>query len=254
MEQRKEQGPAFHLSLLGPSISDLMHPYLGMYSVPFFGYYGPDFPFGDMICIVRGSDQHIRLPESVARLLATLPPTLPGSKPVGQEKNPNYIPKQIRIPAIRTVVTHVVVSDISALWGRLGSVMMLVDHAWVFKDWSQKRMAWDVPKCIVPVEGFREVQQRGVKFGTLRCEYMSMHSKNGALCISPKNNKVEIDPRAGVCKAWTVAIDTAQATAMVSLHWLICDGRVSSGFAESQNISELVQRVPELSDVFLRAS
>lgn len=204
-----------------------------------------------MLCIVKGTDQHIRLPESVARLLAALPASLPGSKPLGQEKNPNYVPKQIRLPALRSVSTHLIVSDISALWGRLGSVMMLVDHAWVFKDWSQKRQAWDVPKCIIPITGFREVQQRGVKFHSLRCEYMSMHSKSGDLCISPKNNKAEIDPRTGICKAWTVAIDTTQATAVVSLHWLICDGCVPSGLAESENIADLVRRVPDLAEVFL---
>ena len=250
-QQRKEPGPYFHLCLSGPPISDLMHPYLGMYSVPFFGYYGPDFPYGDMLCIVKGTDQHIRLPEAISRLLAALPASLPGSKPLNQEKNPNYTPKQIRIPPLRTVSTHFIISDISAICGRLGNTMMLVDHAWVFKDWTQQRQAWDVPKCIIPLAGFREVLQRGVKFGTLRSEYMSMHSKSGALCISPKNNKVEIDPRTGICKAWTVAIDTAQATAVVSLHWVICDGCVPSGLAESENIADLVRRVPELAEVFL---
>ena len=247
----KEPGPYFHLSLDPTPISDLMHPYLGMYQVPFFGYYGPNFPCGDMVCIVRGGREHIRLPEEVQRAIAGAPEVMEGSKPVKADRDRKFVPKEVRVPRVTTVRTHFIVSDISQLIQRKGTVLNLVDHAWVFKDWTQKRLFRDVPKCIFPVSGFTEIYQRGVKFNSLRCEYMSMHTKGGALCISPNNHRVQITPDAGVCKCWTLAIDTEREEAVVSLQWLICGGgEVGRAFGEARTIEELVGMVPELGDVF----
>lgn len=98
--------------------------------------------------------------------------------------------------------------------------MNLVNHAWAINDFNGPRRFKHIPTCIVPIAGVREVENNGVKFNQLRAEYISMHFKQGSLCISPNNNKVLISPEFGINKFWTISISDESPKAVVSLQWL----------------------------------
>ena len=91
-----------------------------------------------------------------------------------------------------------------------------------------------------------------MKFDELRVEYMSMHFKQGALCISPNNHKLKLNNTLRMNKCWTVNLDPRGEEAVVSLQWAILDPVLSQPFYNSTNLSELVASLNsrEIYDLF----
>lgn len=91
-----------------------------------------------------------------------------------------------------------------------------------------------------------------MKFDELRVEYMSMHFKKGALCISPNNHKLKLNNTSRMNKCWTVSLDLRGEEVVVSLQWVILDPLLSQPFYNSNNLSELIASLDsrEIYDLF----
>jgi hypothetical protein len=133
--------------------------------------------------------------------------------------------------------------------------MNLVNHAWAITDFQGPRRFKHIPTCIVPISGVREVENNGLQFRNLRAEYLSMHFKQGSMCISPNNHKVLISPNIGINKFWTISISDTEPKAVVSLQWLFTNKSLNYMFESSKTLNELINSVNDpLIDYIFRAS
>ena len=116
----------------------------------------------------------------------------------------------------------------------------MVNHAWAITDFNGPRRFKHIPSCIIPIAGVKEVENNGVKFGELRAEYMSMHFKQGSLCISPNNHKLMISPEFDVNKLWTISIFDESPKAVVSLQWLTMNKELNLVFETARCLREVL--------------
>lgn len=245
--RRKEPGPFFHLSLDETLISDLMHPHLGYYKFPIFGYYGPGYPMGDLLCVLRCSADRLELPYEVTSILSELPYDV--SYTVKQTRR-RVVTKTIPVPKPVKTTFYFVVSDITDLIDRKGTVLNLVDHAWIFPEWNNRKLTKTVPKCVISINGIAEVEEDSVGFANLKAEYLCVHKRGKDICISPDNQKLEVQPSKGVAKCWTVAIDPDTAHAVISLQWLICHREHKLDLSHCNTLKDLMESVGEVKDIF----
>ena len=245
--KRKEPGPFFHLSLDDVLVSDLMHPHLGYYKFPTFGYYGPGYPMGELQCVVRADASLLDLPFQVTDLLSTLPYDVSYQVTATRRK---VTTKTIPVPKPATTLFYFVLSDLTDLIDKRGTVVNLVDHAWVFPDWGGKKLTKWIPKCVIPISGVSELDEDSVGFENLKAEYMCVHKRGKDICISPDNQKMEIDPASGIAKCWTVAVEPDEGVAVVSLQWLVCHRDHKVNLAHCHTLYELMEAVKEVKDVF----
>ena len=118
-------------------------------------------------------------------------------------------------------------------------MLNLVNHGWVFQEFQGPRLTKHIPTCMINIDGFQEIENRGVKFGDFRAEYMSIHMKKGAVCISPNNQKVLIDTTIPINKAWVVCLGE-DGTATVTYYWLLTTPDLVPGFLSPTNLGELL--------------
>ena len=123
--------------------------------------------------------------------------------------------------------------------------MNLVNHAWAITDFNGPRRFKHIPSCIVPIAGVREVENNGVKFNELRAEYMSMHFKQGSLCISPNNHKVIISPTFDINKFWTISICDEIPKAVVSLQWLLTVKQINEVFLSANSLKDILDALQD---------
>lgn len=247
--KRKEEGPYFHLSLDDTLISDLMHPHLGYYKFPTFGYYGPGYPMGDLLCVVRANANALELPYEITSLLADLPYDVSYQVKATRKR---AVTKTISVPQPTQTLFYFVISDITDLIDRKGTTLNLVDHAWVFPDWGGKKITKMVPKCVIPIEGVSEAEEDSVGFANLKAEYLCVHKRGKDLCISPDNQRLEIAPESGVAKCWTVAVDAEEGCAVVSLQWLVCHREHKVDISHCTTLRDLMDTVSVVRDIFTR--
>lgn len=127
-----------------------------------------------------------------------------------------------------------------------------MNHGWVFDSFTGGRTISHIPTCIINIEGFSELKINGVKFNQLRAEYMSMHFKQGSLCISPNNHKVKLNTQLRINKCWTVSLNPEAQEAVVSLQWLILDPTLSAAFYNCKTLRELIDCIgsAEIAELF----
>lgn len=241
MESRKEPGPYFHLSLDGEQVCDIVNPFTGFYRMPTLAYYGANYPFGDLVGIVKGHSSNFTLPPDVMTLLANLPEELPGTLPKSKAKR-GEVPPMRRIPRPETVKVFWVVNDLSSLSVTKGLVLNLVNHMWSFDEIPTRRVTRDLATCIVPIQGVSSPENLGLSFNSWRCEYLSMHIKKGALAISPNSHKLILQPNA---KFWTLTMHDELPVAYVTLQYVITDPREAQPYLSCDSLPELRERLQD---------
>ncbi|CAG9324579.1 unnamed protein product [Blepharisma stoltei] len=252
LRKQKEPGPYLHISFEEETVEEQMHMLLGFYKMPTLAYYGAGYPFGDMLCIIRANQNHIQLPQEILSIIDEAPEIFYSTPP--PNKKGVWQPKPVPIPHPTEIKFYFIVSDISELIIRKGPLLNLVNHAWAFTEFQGTRKTKHIPNCIIPIEGFQEIENNGVKFGSLRAEYMSMHFKKGALCISPNNHKVLISPDVAINKCWTISLFDEEPRAYVTLQWLLTRNDLSMAFSTPNNLAELLGFLgdPLLDSIFQR--
>ena len=109
----------------------------------------------------------------------------------------------------------------------------------MFTNFEGARQTQHIPTCLFNIDGFQEIERSGVKFGELRAEYISMHMKKGALCLSPNNQKVQINPELPINKCWILSLGL-DGTAVVTYYWLLTRPDLVPAFVEPRTLGELV--------------
>lgn len=248
MDSTKEPGPYFHLSLDGEPVSDTMNPFTGFYRMPTLAYYGANYPFGDLVGVVKGHASQFNLPAEVMQLLENFPGELPGTLPKGQKAR-GMTPPIRRFAKPEEIRVCWVVNDLSTLAVTKGLVLNLVNHSWAFDGVPERRVTRDLPTCIVPIQGVESPENSGVSFNAWRCEYLSMHLKKGAIAISPNSHKLILQPNA---KFWTLTIHDEMPIAYVSLQYVLTDPRHAQPYLQSTSLAELCANLedPLISQLF----
>jgi len=145
----------------------------------------------------------------------------------------------------------------------LNYVMHTVLFPYISFERTKKIIARTPIALIVPKEfqsntGVMEVNDQnskgqhnsGLKVGSLRLEYSSVHMKDQSLCFSPNNMKLVIDKQVPIGVFWTVVLDETNQCNNCYLHWIVNEAiffqPLEAICKDAKNMNELFKGLEDL--------